>query len=136
MPKSQSGIQMWKNTSHRRQRRISEHVRSSMHPASDTAEDFGRTFGCSPNTEEEKIIASELHVVYGRLLNEDDELASSMKFSWDDDDSQEPADIFRLLDLDGDGLLTYKEIVQGLQHRGLPEIQLKEVCVVADSSVI
>ena len=81
MPKAQSGIQMWKNTSHRRQRRISEHVRSSMHPASDTAEDFGRTFGCSPNTEEEKIVASELHVVCGRLLNEDDELASIMKLS-------------------------------------------------------
>jgi len=129
MPKAQSGIQMWKNTSHRRQRRISEHVRSSMHPASDTAEDFGRTFGCSPNTEEEKIVASELHVVYGRLLNEDDELASLMKLSWDEawSDSQEPADIFRLLDLDGDGLLTYEEMVQGLQHRGLPEIQLKEI---------
>jgi len=127
MPEAQSGIQLWKSTSPFRQRRISEHVRSSMHPARDTAEDFGRTFGCTPNTEEEKIIASELHVVYARLLNEDAELASSMKFSWDDDDSQDPAELFRLLDLNGNGLLTYDEMVQGLQHRGLPEIQLKEI---------
>lgn len=127
MPEAQSGIHLWKSTSPFRQRRISEHVRSSMHPARDTAEDFGRTFGCTPNTEEEKIIASELHVVYARLLNEDAELASSMKFSWDDDDSQDPAELFRLLDLNGNGLLTYDEMVQGLQHRGLPEIQLKEI---------
>lgn len=113
--------------SHRRQRRISEHVRISMHPTRDTADDFGDTFGCIPNTEEEKLIANELHAVYARLSTEDEELANSMKFSWDGDNSQEPAYIFRLLDLDGDGLLTYDEVVQGLQNRGLPETQLKEI---------
>ena len=64
-------------------------------------DDFASVFGCTANTEEERMIASELHAIWRRLASEDDDLAHSMKFSWAPDNSQEPEAIFRRLDLDG-----------------------------------
>ena len=73
----------------------------SLPPTPNTADDFGAAFGCTANTEEEEMIASELHAIWRRLASEDDELAHSMKSSWAPDNSQEPEAIFRRLDLDG-----------------------------------